>query len=52
MRVLSKHFRIQSHASFYEVPLFNEKIRPLREKGRTARSASNWSEQIARDRHR
>ncbi len=52
MRDLADYFRINSHSSFYGIPLFNEKIRPLREKGQTAQSAGAWMERNARDRHR
>jgi hypothetical protein len=52
MRVLGEYFGLGSHTSLYDVPLFNEKIRPLREGARTARSAGAWMERNVRDRHR
>jgi len=52
MRSLAQHFGLDSHTSLYDVPLFNEKIRPLRGKARTAQSAGAWVERNARDRHR
>lgn len=52
MRALGNHFSLGSHTSLYDVPLFNEKIRPLRERARTAQSAGAWMERDARDRHR
>ena len=52
MRALGNHFGLCSHTSLYDVPLFNEKIRPLRERARTAQSAGAWIERNARDRHR
>lgn len=52
MRALRNHFGLRSHTSLYDVPLFNERIRPLREGARTAQSAGAWMERNARDRHR
>jgi hypothetical protein len=50
MRELKGYFSVKSHASFYDVPLFNEKIRPLREKRRLDKQAGQWVERLARAR--
>jgi hypothetical protein len=50
MRQLKKHFGVSSHASFYDVPLFNHKIRPLRERLLRVHQAKNWMERNARGR--
>lgn len=50
MRQLKQHFGMASHASFYDVPLFVEKIRPLRDRIQQLRQAENWVERNARAR--
>lgn len=50
VRELASHLGIKSHSSFYDVPLFVEKIRPLRDRIQQLRQAENWVERNARAR--
>lgn len=52
MRDLAAHFGIASHTSFYNVPLFQDKILPYRHRGRLGRQAADWADRNHRDRHR
>ncbi len=49
MRGLGQHFGV-SHSSLYEVPLFVDKIQPLRQRGRRGQQANAWREKRGRDR--
>lgn len=50
LRELKRHFGVNSHSSFYEVPLFNDTIRPLRQQAHRGQQAANWLERNARHR--
>jgi hypothetical protein len=50
MRELKLQFGVTSHSSFYDVPLFNDTIRPLRGRGHRGQQAANWLERNARQR--
>lgn len=49
MRGLGQHFGV-SHSSLYEVPLFVEKILPLRQRGQRGQQANAWRQRSSRDR--
>jgi len=50
MRDLARNYGVRSHASFYDVPFFVERIVPLRQAGRRGQQSGNWVEWNARDR--
>jgi hypothetical protein len=50
MRDLAAPFGVTSHTSFYYVPLFKEKILPLRKRGKNGQQAADWFEKNARSR--
>jgi len=50
MRKLTQHFGVRSHTSFYGIPLWDDVIKPARERLRIERQAANYLERNARAR--
>ena len=50
MRKLKERFGVKTHTSFYGIPLFENTIRPLRERVKLERQARNYVETNARAR--
>ncbi len=50
LRGLAQHFGLRSHSSLYDVPLFVEKILPLRQRAQRGQQANAWRGRVDRDR--